>query len=183
MTRNIELYRGGAGGDHLQFDQQKPGVRSDTLGTIYGYALEWEGWTTITEHDRTFQECFAVGSLDRTIKERGSRIKMLYGHGHGPIGDMPLGPLTVVADKKGLRYEAQLLDTAFNRDLAPALREGLMGSSVRFGIVRDEYTARPKKSPRNERGLPERRITEARLLEISTCTWGAYPQATANLLD
>jgi HK97 family phage prohead protease len=179
--RNVELYREGAGGDHLQFDQQQPGGRSDTLGLVYGYALEWDGWASISEHGQNFLETFAPGSLDETIKARGSRIKMLFGHGHGAPGDLPIGDLTLKPDAKGLRYQAELFDTAFNRDLVQPLRAGLMGSSVRFNIVRDQYTARPPKSPRNQRGIPERRITEARLLEVSVVTWGAYPQATANM--
>jgi HK97 family phage prohead protease len=76
-------------------------------------------------------ERFAPNAWKKTIKERGDKIRSLFQHGRDPqIGDKPLGPFhRLEEDDQGGYAEVKLLDTSYNRDLLPGLKEGLYGAS------------------------------------------------------
>jgi phage head maturation protease/proteasome lid subunit RPN8/RPN11 len=152
------------------------------LGQLFGCAVRWGDWTRIDSAvEGLFLECFSPSSLTRTVQDQGHRIKLQYGHGRDPaIGDKPIAALQRLdVGASGLDYSGELLDADYVRSILPALKAGLLGSSMRFQVVRDEYTAKPKRSDFNPDGIAERVVTEARLLEISAVVWPAYPNATA----
>ena len=134
----------------------------------------WEG---------NFMERFAPGAWKRTISNNASKIRALFQHGMDPqIGDKPLGPIRLLEEGEHGGYgEVALLDTSYNRDLLPGLKEGLYGASHRFGVLREEVVDHPEPSESNPRGLPEHTIKEARLAEFGPVTFPAYAGATAGV--
>jgi HK97 family phage prohead protease len=141
-------------------------------------------WTEINSAwEGRFMERFAAGAWKKTIGERASQIKSLFQHGADPqVGDKPLGPFRKLEEDEGGGYaEVALLDTSYNRDLEPGLKEGLYGASHRFMTVREEEVTDPEPSEDNPLGLPERTIKEARLYELGPVTFPAYAGASAGM--
>ncbi len=74
-----------------------------------------------------------------------------------------------------------MLDVDYVRQLEPAIGAGLYGASVRFELVREHLDRRPRRSDLNPRGLPQRTVIEAKLIEISVGIRPVYRGATAEL--
>jgi HK97 family phage prohead protease len=111
-------------------------------------------WTEINSSwEGRFMERFAPNAWKKTIKERGDKIRSLFQHGRDPqIGDKPLGPFhRLEEDDQGGYAEVKLLDTSYNRDLLPGLKEGLYGAS--HASVSSRRRERP---PGAQRPQPER---------------------------
>jgi HK97 family phage prohead protease len=141
-------------------------------------------WTEINSAwEGHFMERFAPGAWTKTIRERAAKIRALFQHGNDPqIGDKPLGPFQrLEEDDQGGYAEVKLLDTSYNRDLLPGLKDGLYGASHRFGVMRAKEEDFPEPSDVNPRGLKEVTITEARLHELGPVTFPAYAGATAGM--
>jgi hypothetical protein len=67
-----------------------------------------------------------------------------------------LGRITELAeDERGARYSVDLLDTAYTRELLPALDAGLFGASFRFRPLKADIIDKPKPSSLNLEGLRE----------------------------
>ena len=165
-----------------------PGVElranEDGTRTLHGHFAKFNEDTTISSvREGTFIERIAPGAFAKTIKENRANMKVLYDHGHDPaIGNKPLGAIrTLEEDAVGARYEVDLLDTSYNRDLIPALEAGLLGASFRFSVMREDVVDNPGKSDANPRGLPERTIREAKVMEFGPVTFPAYAGATAGV--
>ena len=128
-------------------------------------------------------ERIAPGAFAKTFQENRANIKVLFDHGHDPsIGNKPLGPIShLEEDSVGARYEVELLDTAYVRELVPALEKGLLGASFRFRVMREDVNDAPKESDTNPAGLPERTIKEAAVAEFGPVTFPAYAGATAGV--
>ncbi len=156
----------------------------DAMPTLTGHAAVFNQWTEINSvYEGRFLERLAPGAFSKTIGENRDRIKVLFQHGQDPqIGDKPLGSIRALEeDSQGLRYEVELLDTAYNRDLIPGLDAGLYGASFRFSVVREDVKTKPAKSGYNPRGLTERTVTELRMPEFGPVTFPAYAGASAGL--
>jgi HK97 family phage prohead protease len=141
-------------------------------------------WTEINSAwEGHFMERFAPGAWKKTIRENADRIKALFQHGGDPqIGDKPLGPFrTLQEDEDGGYAEVKLLDTSYNRDLLPGLKEGLYGASHRFSVVREEVVDTPDASDENPKALRQHTIKEARLFELGPVTFPAYAGASAGM--
>lgn len=152
--------------------------------TLAGHFAVFDQWTEINSvFEGTFMERIAPGAFTKTFSENRSDMRVLFQHGRDPqIGSKPLGTIVELdQDEKGARYEAQLLDTSYNRDLLPGLREGLYGASFRFEVVREELVDKPKASAFNPTAMPERTIKEARVYEFGPVTFPAYAGATAGI--
>lgn len=149
-------------------------VRFSVFGAWYPIRSFWEG---------EFLERVVGGSFRKTISERGPQVKVLFNHGADfHIGDKVLGVPSLLEERADSPYgEVPLLDTSYNRDLAEGLRAGAYGSSFMFNVLRDEWNEEPERSEHNPDGIPERTITEVRLLEFGPVTWPANPAATAGL--
>ncbi len=149
-------------------------VRFSVFGTWYPIRSFWEG---------EFLERVVGGAFRKTITERASQVKVLFNHGTDfHIGDKVLGVPSLLEERADSPYaEVPLLDTSYNRDLAEGLRAGAYGSSFMFNVLRDEWNEEPGRSEHNPEGLPERTITEVRLLEFGPVTWPANPSATSGL--
>lgn len=149
-------------------------VRFSTFGTWY----EIDSW-----YEGRFLESTQRGAFAKTIKESGARTKVLFNHGHDfHIGEKLLGQVETLSEEDdspvGL---VPLFDTSYNRDLLPGLLAGAYGSSFMFRVVQDKWNDDPGRSAHNPDGLPERTITEVRLLEFGPVTWPANPDATSGM--
>lgn len=141
-------------------------------------------WTEINSMwEGRFMERFAAGAWKKTIREQSDRVRALFQHGADPqVGDKPLGPIrNLVEGEQGGYGEVALLDTSYNRDLLPGLKDGLYGASHRFSVLREDEVASPAPSEHNPTGLPERTVKEAKLFEFGPVTFPAYAGATAGM--
>jgi HK97 family phage prohead protease len=152
--------------------------------TLFGHFLVTDQWAEISSmFEGNFMEMMAPGCARKTVKENREQIKCLYEHGYDfYIGNKPLGPFSVLEeDAVGVAYEVPLLDTRYCDELTPALEANLLGASVRFSVMREEWTDEPGVSDHNPKGLPERVIKEIRIYEGGPVTFGAYDGATAGV--
>jgi HK97 family phage major capsid protein/HK97 family phage prohead protease len=153
---------------------------SEGLGTMVGHFSVFDSWYEINSwFEGHFLERLAPGAFKRTIKNRSGEtpIRVLLEHGFDPqVGDKPLGVPSVLEERDGGAYaETPLLDTSYNRDLAPALAAGAYGQSFRFQVLRDEWDEEPAASEHNPKGIPERTIKEVRLVEFGPTVFPASP--------
>lgn len=149
-------------------------VRFSVFDTWYPIRSFWEG---------EFLERVARGAFAKTIAERGSQVKVLFNHGQDfYIGEKALGVPSLLEERDDSPYaEVPLDDTLFIQDIIPGLRSEAYGSSFMFNVIQDSWNEEPARSEYNPDGIPERTITEVRLLEFGPVTWPANPAATAGL--
>jgi len=156
----------------------------DGIGLLEGEFAVFNEWTEINSAwEGNFLERIAPTAMNKTFDENRAGMKVLYDHGHDPqIGNKPLGPIRdLYPTETGARYGVPLFDTSYNRDLLPGLKAGVYGASFRFKVIREEFEKNPARSDYNPRGLPERTITEARVMEFGPVTFPAYEGATAGV--
>lgn len=169
---------------------QRAEVTADApLGTLVGEFSVFGVWYEIDSYwEGHFLERIVPGAFKRTIKNRSDQtpIRVLLEHGFDPtVGDKPLGVPSVLEERDAGPYaETPLLDTSYNRDLAPALAAGAYGQSFRFTVLRDEWVE-PDASgfdatvPENLRHLPQRSIREVSVSEFGPTVWPASPSTNA----
>jgi len=187
--RGLYVIRGGVGVPALASraaDDQAAGDVPDDgrLGTLSVAFSRFGTWYEINSWwEGRFLERTSRGAFKKTIAERGSQVKVLFNHGFDfNIGDKVLSVPEVIEEREDSPHlEGPLLDTSYNRDLAPGLRAGAYGSSFMFEVLAESWDREPEKSDYNPDGLPERTITEVRLFEAGPVTWPANPDATASL--
>lgn len=152
--------------------------------TLYGYFSRFNEWTEINStFEGNFLERIAPGAFARSLAHDRNRLRVLFQHGRDPtIGDKVLGiPSLLREDELGAKYEVPLLDTSYNADLIPGLKAGAYGASFRFKVVRENIDKTAPPSSYNPTGLPERTITEAKVMEFGPVTFPAYEGATAGV--
>ncbi len=164
----------------------RPGIelRSTADGgkTMHGHFAVFNTPTEINSWaEGNFIERIAPGAFKKTFREQTPKV--LFQHGQDPqIGDKPLGTIESLSeDDAGAAYEVTLLDTSYNRDLLPGLEAGLYGASFRFQVMREDLVENPGVTADNPKGLPERTIKEAKVMEFGPVTFPAYPEATAGV--
>lgn len=159
----------------------------DDTPVLEGHFSTFNDWYEINSwFEGHFMERIAPGAFKRTFNAAKSakdkhRIQVLLEHGFDPtVGDKPLGVHTALEeDDEGARYEVDLFDSSYVRDLLPALKAGVYGSSFRFQVLKDEWDEEPETSDDNPKGLPERTIKEVRVAEFGPTVFPANPNATA----
>jgi HK97 family phage prohead protease len=149
-------------------------VRFSPFNTWYRISSMWEG---------DFMERTVRGAFAKTMAEQGANVKCQFDHGYDTsVGSRVLclaEELREDADTAVL--EGDLFDTSYNRDLLPGIKAGAYGSSFRFQVIKEEWNDEPPPSDTNPYGLPERTITEVRLLEAGPVVYPANPDATAGV--
>lgn len=153
---------------------------------LHGHFAVFDTWARIdSAFEGTFMERLSPGAFKKAISEQRDRIRVLFNHGQDPvIGNKPLGPIrTLEEDEVGAYYEVPLSDTSYNRDVEQLLRDGLLGASFRFSVIKEEFNRNTKRTtgPHNLDGLPERTIQEVELHEFGPVTFPAYASATAGV--
>jgi len=142
---------------------------------LAGIAVPYGQWAEVDNPlEGRFLESIAPGAFARSIASRGPKIRALLEHGKDPtVGNRPLGPLTLEDTPDGLAYRIEALDVPYVRDLLPAVRAGLYGTSIRF---------RPTQVDRGRAGgLERRRVTEGELQELSLAAFAVYSGTTAGV--
>lgn len=158
-------------------------VRFSPFDTPYEINSYWEG---------RFIERTRPGAFKKTISESKRSdgrysTKVLFNHGSDlNIGDKPLATVERMSEINedgyhGPELSGRLYDTSYNRDLEPPLRDGALGSSFMFEVIRESWNMEPESSDTNPEGLPERDIEEVRLFEAGPVTWPASPTASAGM--
>ncbi len=157
------------------------------MPSLEGHFSTFDDWYEINSFfEGHFMERVAPGAFKRTFNAAKSskdkhRIQVLLEHGFDPtVGDKPLGVATKLEeDSEGARYEAELFDSSYVRDLLPALKSGVYGSSFRFRVMADKWAEPGSKQHSGESELPERTITEVKVSEFGPTVFPANPNATA----
>lgn len=124
--------------------------------TISGYASVFN----VIDSDG---DMITKGSFSKTLSENKQRIVHLYQH--NPV--QLLGrPTVLVEDEKGLYFETTIADTALGNEVLELYRNGTIKEhSIGFQTVKSS-----NKGSYNE-------ISEVKLFEFSSVTWGANSQA------
>jgi HK97 family phage prohead protease len=158
---------------------------SSTGRTLHGHFAVFDRWTEIDSwYEGRFLERVGEKAFNRTFKERGDKIRVLYDHGHDPsIGNKPLGAPDVLRVDKGVGpyYESELFQSAYVDELIPALAAGQLGASFRFRVTDEEWVEPKRATDRNPAKLPERTITDVDLYEFGPVTFPQYEDATAGV--
>lgn len=158
-------------------------VRFSPFNTWYEINSMWEGHFL----ERTVPGAFKKTINDAKRSDGSFSTKVLFNHGMDfNIGDKMLGVPRGFAEVNqdgyhGPQLDVPLLDTSYNRDLAPGIRAGAYGSSFMFEAVREDWNNEPGKSDHNPDGIPERTLSEMRVFEGGPVTWPASPTATAGM--
>jgi HK97 family phage prohead protease len=153
------------------------------MPTLTGYAIRFGEWTRISSlFEGDFMERIAPGAAKKTLADNADNIRVLFNHGHDPsIGEKALTKPELSEDATGLRYEGQLFDTSYNRDLLPGLESGQYGASFKFRVIREQIVEAPERSAYNPDGIPERTVEDLQLYELGPVTFPAYEGASAGV--
>ncbi len=163
---------------------RSPAPDDGFLGTMEVEFARYNEWTEINSvFEGNFMERVAPTAFDKTIKENQTSMRALFDHGADPsIGNKVLGPIRQIDQRaSGPVGIVPLLDTSYNRDLEPGLKEGVYGASFRFRVMREDVDKEAARSQHNPKGLPERTITEAQVMEFGPVTFPAYAGASAGM--
>lgn len=113
-----------------------------------------------------FEERFEHGAFARTIAERADKVKLLISH---DAMALPIGRASLLReDRVGVYGEFRVAPTDRGAEVLALAKDGALDAfSVGFVALQDRWNATRS----------ERTVTEAKLLEVSAVTWGAYPDA------
>lgn len=148
--------------------------------------LQWsvfDRWTEINSYfEGRFLERIAPGAFTKTIQENRANMRILLEHGYDPqLGDKPIASIDRLEENEVGGYAEGRLFDGLDPLVVEGLRAGVYGSSFRFRVMRDEYMEEPEESDYNPKGIPERTIKEAQVMEFGPVTWGAYSEASAGV--
>ena len=121
------------------------------------------GARTFTGYASTFDadlgnDIISKGAFNKTLKERGDRVKILWQH-TDPIGK----PLSMNTDSKGLFVEGKISKTRLGDEAVELMNDGVIDQmSIGFSIPSG-------KSERDSKGM--RLINEVKLFEFSLVTF------------
>tara|TARA_R110000782_G_scaffold168405_2_gene260477 strand:+ start:183 stop:806 length:624 start_codon:yes stop_codon:yes gene_type:complete len=121
------------------------------------------GARTFTGYASTFDadlgnDIISKGAFNKTLKERGDRVKILWQHAD-PIGK----PLSMNTDSKGLFVEGKISKTRLGDEAVELMNDGVIDQmSIGFSIPSG-------KSERDSKGM--RLINEVKLFEFSLVTF------------
>lgn len=139
-------------------------VRSDGR-TVHGVAVPWDTPARVNDGFGPYTETFRRGSFERTIRERGHKVKALANHDRRSL---PLGRAHVVReDAAGLYTELRVSKTRAGDEALELVRDGAL-DAFSVGFL-------PVKQVDGPDGLVER--TEVRLNEVSLVAFPAYDGA------
>ena len=148
--KNILEYKGiNVGPDSIKDIDEKNGVVT--------------GYFSIFGNKDSDSDVITKGAYKKTLSENYNRVKHLYQHdSFRPLAGVKNNKLVVKEDSKGLYFESTISQTSWGRDAIKLYADGVVDEhSVGFQTVkavdRSDY----------------REITEIKLWEGSTVTWGA----------
>ena len=147
-------------------------VRADTTGrTLFGTVVPYTTPTRIDSPvEGRFDETFVPGAFSRSIRERGSKVKLFTQH---DTRRLPIGKVSTLEERAdGLYAEFALPRTRDADEALELVATGTVdGFSIGFRPIRDQWS----------RGRGEVKRLEAALLEVSLVHSPAYPTALAGV--
>lgn len=151
-------------------------VRSNQDGswTLIGHAAVFD---SMSENLGGFREVIQRGAFRKVLKNPDLAVKALFNHDQNLVlGSNTNGTLTLSEDPTGLRYEVQVADTSYGRDLRVLLERGdVTQSSFAFKVAQDGQSWSDQ-----EDGTLLRTITDfTDLLDVSPVTYPAYKSTTS----
>lgn len=146
--------------------------RDDDDGmTLRGHAAVFNRWTTIDSWEGKFQERILPGAFTRTLQgQPAAKVRLQFDHGQHPmIGSLPIGAIKKLSeDNRGLYVEARLSDNWLVQPVRDAIDSGAIdGMSFRFQVLAETWE-------KEDTDMPERSISEVRLIEVGPVVWPAY---------
>lgn len=135
---------------------------------ISGYASVWDSPYEIPGFfGPGFMEQVRKGAFQRALSE-GQDVRALFNHDPNQVlGRTSNGTLRLTEDERGLRYEIDLPDTTWGRDIHKLVQRGDIRESSFGFIVRGEEWIQ-------EKGQPDQRIlTDVDLFDVSPVTFPA----------
>ena len=126
-------------------------------------------YNTMSEDLGGFREIIAPGAFDDVLE---NDVRALINHdGNLILARTTSGTLALSTDEKGLRYEFEMPETSYGKDLAVSMKRGdITQSSFAFTVADDSWETRD--------GMDVRTINKVkRLFDVSTVTYPAYPDA------
>lgn len=154
-------------------------VRAEQDGswTLVGHAAVFDSQS---ENLGGFREVIQRGAFRKVLRQDGLDVRALFNHDQNQVlGRTTNGTLTLMEDPKGLRYEVNVADTSYGRDLRVLLERGdVTQSSFAFRVDKDgqSWTDAPD-------GTLIRTITNfSGLLDVSPVTYPAYAATSSMAL-
>ena len=126
-------------------------------------------YNTMSEDLGGFREIIAPGAFDNVLE---NDVRALINHdGNLILARTTSGTLALSTDEKGLRYEFEMPETSYGKDLAVSMKRGdITQSSFAFTVADDSWDTRD--------GMDVRTINKVkRLFDVSPVTYPAYPDA------
>lgn len=146
---------------------------------LVGYAAVFEQEAVIAGF---FREKIAAGAFREAIGR--DDVRGLFNHDSNLVlGRSTAGTLRLKEDKTGLRYEIDLPDTQFARDLMVSVRRGDISQSSFAFEVESRDDAPFDTSELKDGKLPLRTIKRAKLYDVSPVTFPAYEETSVSARD
>ena len=126
-------------------------------------------YNTMSEDLGGFREIIAPGAFDDVLE---NDVRALINHdGNLILARTTSGTLKLSTDEKGLKYEFDMPQTSYGKDLAISMKRGdVTQSSFAFTVQNDNWETKD--------GMDVRTITKVkRLFDVSPVTYPAYPDA------
>ena len=126
-------------------------------------------YNTMSEDLGGFREIIAPGAFDNVLE---NDVRALINHdGNLILARTTSGTLALSTDEKGLRYEFEMPETSYGKDLAVSMKRGdITQCSFAFTVADDSWETRD--------GMDVRTINKVkRLFDVSPVTYPAYPDA------
>lgn len=160
-------------------------------GTMFGFFSTFNDWYEINSFwEGSFVERIAPGAFKRTIKNRSGEtpVRALFDHGFDPqLGDKPLGIPEVLEERDKGPYQETPLFRGVPDMVVEGLRQGAYSQSFRFRVLADNWVEEKGAKGWDESidekwsGVPQRTITEVRLIEFGPTPFPANPNADVGL--
>ena len=126
-------------------------------------------YNTMSEDLGGFREIIAPGAFDDVLE---NDVRALINHdGNLILARTTSGTLKLSTDEKGLKYEFDMPQTSYGKDLAISMKRGdVTQSSFAFTVENDNWETKD--------GMDVSTITKVkRLFDVSRVTYPAYPDA------
>ena len=147
---------------------------------IVAYAAVFDTPTEITDHDGHYWETISRTAFDRTIAQRGDKVRVMFNHGRDVFGQssdrfaLPIGkPIEMRPDGRGLYTRTKISRTELGDEVLELARDGVItGFSFRARALgtRDHGVLAGD-------GLPTFERTEFALREYGPGVFVAYEDA------
>lgn len=149
----------------------KSGDGEDKTPILEGYGAVFD---SLSEELWGFREKIEQGAFAETIKN--DDVRFLFNHNPDHVlGRNTAKTLTLNEDKKGLRFDVELPDTQFAKDLSESVRRGDINQcSFGFVVEKDswDYT---------DEDMPIRSLEQVKLFDVSLVTYPAYQDTSASV--